>query len=47
MNDRTGSEIVDELRGIREQLLRMNEALEWFNILQTDRRNLKQPWTYK
>ena len=42
MNDDTANEIVDELRGIREYLRRMNEALDWFNILQNDRRELEQ-----
>jgi hypothetical protein len=43
VTDDVGNEVVDELRALNEHMRRLVEALEWFNLLQDDRKRLAYP----
>jgi hypothetical protein len=42
VTDDVAGEVVDELRVLNEHMRRLVEALDWFNLLQDDRKQLAQ-----
>jgi len=42
VTDDVAGEVVDQLRALNEHMRRLTEALDWFNLLQDDRKQLAE-----